>query len=60
MSIMTPFQRTELDLSVYADLSLNATYRSAMKGPVIGQFVFTYYVLQSVVQYFAGKCSEKR
>ena len=57
---MTPFQRTELDLSVYADLSLNATYRSAMKGPVIGQFVFTYYVLQSVFQYFAGKCSEKR
>ena len=33
MSIMTPFQRTELDLW------LNATYRSAMKGPVIGRFV---------------------
>ena len=30
------------------DLSLNAAYRSAMKGPVIGPFVFTYYVFQSV------------
>ncbi|CAH3174283.1 unnamed protein product [Porites lobata] len=29
-------------------------------GPVIGPFIFTYCVLQSVFQYFTGKCSEKR
>ncbi|CAH3017356.1 unnamed protein product [Porites evermanni] len=29
-------------------------------GPVIGPFVFSFYMLQSVFQYFKGKCSGKR
>ena len=42
------------------DLSLNAKYRSAMKSPVIGSFVHTFFSLQSVFRYFKGTCYEER